>query len=154
MLSLVWVYRCAALAEVWDLQTLNIYMSFSSTYPLAFLLPICDESVWLGIIMLPRCFLSLIVPCHPVEKKYMSRIHKGLYSSVCCAPESFCFCKEMIADPFLVLYYSEFKHGLKLGRNNRQWGCNSCSTNARACVRTGYTLSYWLDWCVLEKVSG
>lgn len=28
----------------------------------------------LGIIMLPRCFLSLIVPCHPAENKYTQRV--------------------------------------------------------------------------------
>lgn len=64
----------------------------------------------LGVIMLPQSFMSLIVPCHPVENNYMSeKKNKGPVSHV---PESLCFSKEMIADPFHVSCYSEFKTGV------------------------------------------
>lgn len=93
---------------------------------------------WLGIIILPRCFLSLIVSCHPAENKHKSKTYKGLNSSVCCVPESFCFCKEMIAGPFLVLYYSEFKQGWNIGASDTQW---DLTATAEVCV--DHILGWW-----------
>lgn len=48
---------------------------------------------YLGIIMLPQCFLFIIVPCHPAENK-----HTKAWKCVCVC--SFFFCEETTADAF------------------------------------------------------
>lgn len=99
-----------------SLQMCVTHRSFgftNSTYAAECLLSESEESALAGyhytptVLFVPNCTMS------PCGEQIHEQNTQGEYSSVC-VPESLCFSKEMIAGPFLILYYSEFKTGMDM----------------------------------------
>lgn len=92
---------------------------------------------WLGIIMLPRCFLSLIVPCHPAENKYTQRV--ALFLCDVCQNPVVCTEKWLWT---LFLFYITASSNIEM--SNAQWDltatvdtCGPLAAMAVGLVRVG-----------------